>query len=157
MLKKMRGRFTGAAMAAFSTVIIILLCFVNVWNYQAVTRQQDETLNRLLEAENGTHPFPGNTPPGGTPEHFSPEVQYMIRFFSVQYDTQGNAPHASIRTLLHLFQKTMLLLTQKRLLHMAKNTVIRMATAIWFSIPMMEHSLFFSIPNVNCRPSALSC
>ena len=91
MLKKMRWRFTGAAMAAFSTVIIILLCFVNVWNYQAVTRQQDETLNRLLEAENGTHPFPGNTPPGGTPEHFSPEVQYMIRFFSVQYDTQGNA------------------------------------------------------------------
>lgn len=93
MLKKMRWRFTGAAMAAFSTVIIILLCFVNLWNYQAVTHQQDETLSRLLEAENGARQFPGNLPPGGAPEHFSPEVQYMIRFFSVQYDSQGNALH----------------------------------------------------------------
>lgn len=90
MLKKMRWRFTGAAMAAFSTVIVILLCFVNLWNYQAVTRQQDETLNRLLEAENGTLQFPGNAPPERKPEHFSPEVQYMIRFFSVRYDAEGN-------------------------------------------------------------------
>lgn len=94
MLKKMRWCFTGAAMAAFSTVVILLLCFVNLWNYQSVTRQQDETLNRLLAAENGSLQFPGNAPPGGGgPGHLSSEVQYMIRFFSVHYDNQGNISH----------------------------------------------------------------
>ena len=91
MLKKMRWRFIGAAMAAFTAVIVTLLCFVNLWNYVSITRQQDEVLTRLMEVEDQQTPF---SPRRGAPSfddwsHFSPEVQYSLRFFSVHYDADG--------------------------------------------------------------------
>ncbi len=91
MLKKMRWRFIGAAMAAFTAVVLTLLCFVNLWNYHSVTSQQDEALTRLMEMEDQQLSFsPGRgTPPFGDWAHFSPEVQYSLRFFSVHYDTSG--------------------------------------------------------------------
>ena len=91
MLKKMRWRFIGAAMAAFTAVVLTLLCFVNLWNYHSVTAQQDEVLTRLMELEDRQTPFsPGRgAPPFDDWSHFSPEVQYSLRFFSVHYDTGG--------------------------------------------------------------------
>ena len=91
MLKKMRWRFIGAAMAAFTAVVLTLLCFVNLWNYHSVTNQQDEALTRLMEVENQQMSFsPGRgAPPFDDWSHFSPEVQYSLRFFSVHYDTNG--------------------------------------------------------------------
>ena len=92
MLKRMRWRFIGAAMAAFTAVVLTLLCFVNLWNYVSVTRQQDETLSRLMEVEDQKAPF---SPERGKPPfddwaHFSPEVQYSLRFFSVHYTPDGS-------------------------------------------------------------------
>lgn len=91
MLKKMRWRFIGAAMAAFTAVVLTLLCFVNLWNYHSVTSQQDEALTRLIEIEDQQMPFSSRR--GALPfddwSHFSPEVQYSLRFFSVHYDTNG--------------------------------------------------------------------
>ena len=91
MLKKMRWRFIGAAMAAFTAVVLTLLCFVNLWNYHSVTSQQDEALTRLMEIEDQQMPFSFRR--GALPfddwSHFSPEVQYSLRFFSVHYDTNG--------------------------------------------------------------------
>ena len=92
MLKKMRLRFIAAAMAAFSAVVLTLLCFINIWNYHNLTAQQDEALERLMGADNLQAPFSPNM---GTPSfdgwlNFSPEVQYSLRFFSVHYDTSGN-------------------------------------------------------------------
>ena len=91
MLKKMRWRFIGAAMAAFTAVVLTLLCFVNLWNYHSVTDQQDEALLRLMETETQKMSFsPGRgAPPFDDWSHFSPEVQYSLRFFSVHYDTNG--------------------------------------------------------------------
>ena len=91
MLKKMRWRFIGAAMAAFTAVVLTLLCFVNVWNYYSMTQQQDEALVRLMGAENRRTPLsPGRgAPPFDDWSHFSPEVQYSLRFFSVHYDAGG--------------------------------------------------------------------
>ncbi len=91
MLKKMRWRFIGAAMAAFTAVVLTLLCFVNLWNYHSVIGQQDEALTRLMEVEDQQMPFsPGRgAPPFDDWSHFSPEVQYSLRFFSVHYDTGG--------------------------------------------------------------------
>ena len=85
MLKKMRWRFIGAAMAAFAAVILTLLCFVNLWNYHSMTRQQDATLVRLLEVDqkNAGVPAGRTVPPFDSMDRFSPEVPYMIRFFSV--------------------------------------------------------------------------
>ena len=91
MLKKMRWRFIGAAMAAFTAVVLTLLCVVNLWNYHSVTNQQDEVLTHLMEMEDQQTPFsPGrNTPPFDDRSRFSPEVQYSLRFFSVHYDADG--------------------------------------------------------------------
>lgn len=82
MLKKMRWCFIGAAMAAFTAVVLTLLCFVNLWNYHSVTDQQDEALLRLMETETQKMPFsPGRgAPPFDDWSHFSPEVQYSLRF-----------------------------------------------------------------------------
>lgn len=91
MLKKIRWRFIGAAMAAFTAVVLTLLCFVNLWNYHSVTAQQDEALTRLMEIEDQQMPFSSRR--GALPfddwSHFSPEVQYSLRFFSVHYDVEG--------------------------------------------------------------------
>ena len=91
MLKQMRWRFIGAAMAAFTAVVLTLLCFVNLWNYHSMTDQQDEALSRLLEVEDQQTPFPRekDAPPFDDWAHFSPEVQYSLRFFSVHYDADG--------------------------------------------------------------------
>ena len=91
MLKKMRWRFIGAAMAAFTAVVLTLLCFVNIWNYYSVTRQQDTTLDRLLEVDQeNTGAVSGQiVPPFDSMDRFSPEVPYMIRFFSVHIAEDG--------------------------------------------------------------------
>ena len=51
MLRKMRWRFIGAAMAAITAVVVVLLFVLNIGNYRNITRQQDEALDRLLEIE----------------------------------------------------------------------------------------------------------
>ena len=93
MLKKMRWRFIGAAMAAFTAVVLTLLCVVNAWDYYSVTKQQDTTLNRLLEVDqkNASIPQGQIVPPFDSMEQYSPEVPYMIRFFSVHLSEDGTA------------------------------------------------------------------
>ena len=91
MLKKMRWRFIGSAMAAFAAVVLTLSCVVNLWNYFSMTRQQDTTLDRLLEVDSEAEEAPEgkDMPPFASMERFSPEVPYMIRFFSVHLGTDG--------------------------------------------------------------------
>ena len=88
MLKKMRWRFIQAAMAAFAAVILALLCVINVVNYTNVTQQQDDTLQNLLEAKN---PPEKRDRPGQDDalRHFSPEVRFMMRFFTVTCDADS--------------------------------------------------------------------
>ena len=92
MLKRMRWRFIGAAMAAFTAVVLTLLCTINIWNASAVAGRQDDALVRLAEADwrapqsddqDQDRPFFEEW------SHFSPEVRYSLRFFSVQYDADG--------------------------------------------------------------------
>ena len=109
MLKKMQRRFVGAAMAAFTAVILVLFCVVNAGNYRSVASQQDDTLSQLLALGSQSVPTNGETPPdkpdgetgvalpdGNVPvprigggKNFSPEVPYMFRYFSVRYDADG--------------------------------------------------------------------
>lgn len=97
MLKKMRWRFIGAAMAAFTAVVLTLLCFITLWNYLSVTRQQDITLERLLEVDRRNVDVPAGviTPPFENMDGFSPEVPYMIRFFSVHLAEDGTVAHVN--------------------------------------------------------------
>lgn len=91
MLRSMRWRFIGAAMAAFFAVVLSLLCVINIWNYRSISTQQDTTLELLLEVEDRMAPMPAGQylPPFATMERYSPEVPYMIRFFSVHYNVHG--------------------------------------------------------------------
>lgn len=93
MLRKMRWRFIGAAMSAFLAVILVLLCVINLWNYQNVTKQQDQILQILLEQEklDREPPAAQGKPPVDTMDKFSPEVPYMLRFFSVEFSPSGEA------------------------------------------------------------------
>ena len=59
MLKKMRWHFIAAAMAAFSSVILILLCIINFWNIQSTVHQLDDTLTLLSDMAGDT----GSRPP----------------------------------------------------------------------------------------------
>ena len=108
MLKKMQRRFVGAAMAAFTAVILVLFCVVNAGNYRSVASQQDDTLSQLLALGSQSAPTNGETPPDkpdgevgaalpdnvpvpriGGGKNFSSEVPYMFRYFSVRYDADG--------------------------------------------------------------------
>ncbi len=91
MLKKMRWRFIGSAMAAITAVVAVLLFVLNIGNYRNITRQQDEALDRLLEIESMDTPFSDGrgAPPFDNWMHFSPEVQYSLRFFSVHCTHDG--------------------------------------------------------------------
>ena len=85
MLKKMRWRFIFVAMIAFFMVIFSLSCFVNIWNYGSITKDQDGILERLYEAQLEGIPD-DRVPPIETIDKYSKEVPYMIRFFSVEYE-----------------------------------------------------------------------
>ena len=91
MLKRMRWRFIGSAMAAITAVVVVLLFVLNIGNYRNITRQQDEALDRLLEVESMDAPFSDGrgAPPFDGWMHFSPEVQYSLRFFSVHCTPDG--------------------------------------------------------------------
>ena len=75
MLKKMRRRFIGAAMAAFSAVIVILLCAVNLWNWHSVVGQLDQTIDMLQSPGTGRRaapPFPPTSRPPTRSTSFRP-------------------------------------------------------------------------------------
>ncbi len=112
MLKKLRRRFVGSAMAAITVVMFVLLAAVNITNCIAVTGGQDDILRAI--AADGQLPGAPDEPPKapqsdgsedavlpeppmqeggrqGLPgsERFSDEVRYMLRFFTVYADAQG--------------------------------------------------------------------
>ena len=91
MLKKMRWRFIGAAMIAFTAVVLTLLGCVNIWNYWNITTQLDNTLTILYEVGESEFNlvFQEGAPPRGSGFPFSGEAPYMIRFFAVYYGESG--------------------------------------------------------------------
>ena len=91
MLKKLRWRFITVAMIAFSTVMIVLLLIINIATYSNITHQLDETLHMLskMETEYKIPVSPGNFPTPPSNRDFSPEFQYMLRFFAVYINEQN--------------------------------------------------------------------
>lgn len=119
MLKKMRWRFIGAAMAAIAAVVLALVVGMNLWNRHIIIQRQDEILHRLAERETTAPPSPDRWPdhpqspdrpdrqetppewgqdkqdrdfamPGPFGGH-SPEFRYSLRYFVVRCDAAGTA------------------------------------------------------------------
>ncbi len=91
MLKKMRRRVIGAAMIAFSAVILLIALLVNAINYSSVTKKADDTLERILEYEehNASGSASEKMPPPPFMELADVESNYMTRFFSVRVSSEG--------------------------------------------------------------------
>lgn len=91
MLKKLRRRFIAVAMIAFTTVILVLFFIINISTYWSITRQQDETLQMIMtmEKDKVTAFSPGSFAPPKRPRDFSPEFPYMLRFFAVYTNEEG--------------------------------------------------------------------
>lgn len=96
MLQKMKWRFIVAAMSAFSAVMILLIAGINYWNYSVTTRRLDSNLQQIL-AEHFFEAAP-EPPPKEKPDvpliNFrnapSKEARYMMRYFSVYLNEDGN-------------------------------------------------------------------
>lgn len=108
MLKRMRWRFIGAAMAAIGAVVLALLCLISFWSYRNMTSQQDALLSGLMEMENRNESTPGKP---GVPDFdylrkFSPEVQYSLRFFAVHFNGAGNVVRVNQANIASVTQET---------------------------------------------------
>ena len=95
MLRKMRRRFILAAMAAFGTVMAVLLAGINVADYIRSTAMEDHMAQSLLEYERAARrpgmPLPPmDDMPGG-----GPEAAFTTRFFTVRCDPEGNVQRIS--------------------------------------------------------------
>ena len=86
MIKKMRWRFIIAAMIAFFLVITLVAVLVNIGNYVAVAKRNDEVLDYIYnyEAYRPIFEQPQNRPPM-EPFMALPDTEenYMTRFFIV--------------------------------------------------------------------------
>ncbi len=114
MIRKLRTRFTAAAMLSLFIVLAVLMGAVNVFNYRRIAREADETLSVLSEnrgrfpqwmtairpgdageeqsGEEGWYAAPREEPPekpDGRWKEASPELAFESRFFSLVADENG--------------------------------------------------------------------
>ncbi len=94
MLRQMRWRMIWTAMAAFFTVIFLIVLLVNVFNYTEISRRADQTILSVRSFEDDAqHRREEGGPP---PETFMAlpdrEANFMTRFFVVRYDENEEDP-----------------------------------------------------------------
>ncbi|MDE6602667.1 MAG: GHKL domain-containing protein [Lachnospiraceae bacterium] len=90
MLKKIQRRFILAAMAAFGTVMLLIIVGINTANYYRTTSMQDHLAGELLAHEQTAFarreapPHPVRDKSGR-----DPEAAFTTRFFTVYCDGEG--------------------------------------------------------------------
>ena len=94
MFRQMRWRMIGAAMAAFTAVILLIVILVNVLNYAEVTKRADQTIASVRSFEADVqHRQEENRPPqepfAGLPDR---EENFMTRFFVVRFQEESGEP-----------------------------------------------------------------
>lgn len=89
MLKKIQRRFIVAAMAAFSTVMLLIIAGINMANYCRTTSMQDYLVGELLLHEQTDPAKPAPPPLMGEIPGRDSEAAFMTRFFTVHCDADG--------------------------------------------------------------------
>lgn len=90
MLKKMRRRFILAAMAAFGTVMAMLLAGINLVNFYRTTSVRDQMAANLLGREQRAFHRPqAPLPPMEDMPGGGPEAEFTTRFFAAHCDPEG--------------------------------------------------------------------
>lgn len=92
MLKKLRRRFVLSAIAAVSAVLAVLIFGINMWNYVVTTERTDNTLAMFADHDGQQPPDDHGKPFGGG----SPEMRYMMRYFTVSADADGNITASNV-------------------------------------------------------------
>ena len=91
MLKKMRRRFITSAMAAFGSVLLVLIIGINLVSFFRMTASQDAMLRRIREYDASLSGKPEESrPPIQDMLREEPEGEFTTRFFSVNCDEEGN-------------------------------------------------------------------
>lgn len=88
MIKKMRTKFTMAAVGVIFVVLLIIMGIVNFMNYHQIVSDADYILDILSEHKGN---FPQNTgkPRWNERPVMSPEAPYESRYFSVMIESDG--------------------------------------------------------------------
>ncbi len=89
MLKKIQRRFILAAMAAFGTVMALIIVGINAANYYRTTSMQDHLAGELLAHERTAFSRPEAPPPVRDLSGRDPEAAFTTRFFTVHCDADG--------------------------------------------------------------------
>lgn len=89
MLKKIQRRFILAAMAAFGTVMALIIVGINAANYYRTTSMQDHLAGELLAHERKAFSRPEAPPPVRDLSGRDPEAAFTTRFFTVHCDADG--------------------------------------------------------------------
>lgn len=90
MLKKIQRRFILAAMAAFGTVMLLIIFGINAANYYRTTSMQDHLARELLLQEQTLQVRPQMPPPRARDmSKRDPEAAFMTRFFTIHCDADG--------------------------------------------------------------------
>lgn len=93
MIKKMRMKFTMAAVGVIFVVLLITMGIVNFMNYRQIVSDADFILD-ILSEHKGNFPQSSGKPRWNQRAVMSPEAPYESRYFSVQIGNDG----AVIRT-----------------------------------------------------------
>ena len=85
MIRKLQRKFVLGSMGVLLVVLFVIIGTVNVVNYVSVVQDADELLE-VLSTNRGQFPDREPGDPHKIPPHWSPEVPFESRFFSVEYD-----------------------------------------------------------------------
>lgn len=89
MIKKLKIKFIALAMTAVTVLLALVVAGMNIINYNVVVAEADATLG-LLSQNAGSFPEMMEMPGSPPHDHFSKELPYESRYFSVLFNGQGN-------------------------------------------------------------------
>lgn len=96
MLKRIQRRFILAAMAAFGTVMLLIIVGINAANYYRTTSMQDHLAGELLTHEQTVlSKRTAPPPPARDKARRDPEAAFTTRFFTVHCDADGRVGSVS--------------------------------------------------------------
>ncbi len=90
MIRKLQRKFVLGSMAVLLAVLTVIIGAVNIVNYVSVVQDADELL-AVLSANRGRFPDREFDEDHKMPPHWSPEIPFESRFFSVEYDAATSA------------------------------------------------------------------
>lgn len=92
MIQKIKVRFLAVAMAALFILLAVIVCGMNLINYNSVVQDADKKLE-LLSQNQGIFPEFGIDPQRPIPPNMTLETPYESRYFSVLLTAGGEIVH----------------------------------------------------------------